>query len=164
MVLDPIPQSLPVHFVGSRPQPPTSRGVLDSRYVRLFCMCYLRVIYMLFTWGFFVCVIFVGLFCMCYLRVIYVLFTWGFFVCVMFVGLFDVCTRLVVLLHSAAASACEHVYIYTYMYELTPNEYCCNYCVCTRILYTYMHTYVPCANVCIDTFRVLRQLQGGIES
>ena len=25
MVLDPIPQSLPVHFVGSRPQPPTSR-------------------------------------------------------------------------------------------------------------------------------------------
>ena len=26
MVLDPIPQSLPVHFFGSRPQPPTSRG------------------------------------------------------------------------------------------------------------------------------------------
>ena len=25
MVLDPIPQSLPVHFSGSRPQPPTSR-------------------------------------------------------------------------------------------------------------------------------------------
>ena len=25
MVLDPIPQSLPVHFLGSRPQPPTSR-------------------------------------------------------------------------------------------------------------------------------------------
>ena len=25
MVLDPIPQSLPVHFFGSRPQPPTSR-------------------------------------------------------------------------------------------------------------------------------------------
>ena len=24
MVLDPIPQSLPVHFFGSRPQPPTS--------------------------------------------------------------------------------------------------------------------------------------------
>ena len=28
MVLDPIPQSLPVHFFGSRPQPPTSRVVL----------------------------------------------------------------------------------------------------------------------------------------
>ena len=27
MVLDPIPQSLPVHFFGSRPQPPTSRYV-----------------------------------------------------------------------------------------------------------------------------------------
>ena len=27
MVLDPIPQSLPVHFFGSRPQPPTSRSV-----------------------------------------------------------------------------------------------------------------------------------------
>jgi len=26
MVLDPIPQSLPVHFFGSRPQPPTSRN------------------------------------------------------------------------------------------------------------------------------------------
>jgi len=26
MVLDPIPQSLPVHFFGSRPQPPTSHG------------------------------------------------------------------------------------------------------------------------------------------
>ena len=25
MVLNPIPQSLPVHFFGSRPQPPTSR-------------------------------------------------------------------------------------------------------------------------------------------
>ena len=25
MVLDPIPQTLPVHFFGSRPQPPTSR-------------------------------------------------------------------------------------------------------------------------------------------
>ena len=29
MVLDPIPQSLPVHFFGSRPQPPTSHVVLD---------------------------------------------------------------------------------------------------------------------------------------
>ena len=29
MVLDPIPQSLPVHFFGSRPQPPTSRAVFD---------------------------------------------------------------------------------------------------------------------------------------
>ena len=28
MVLDPIPQSLPVHFFGSRPQPPTSRYTL----------------------------------------------------------------------------------------------------------------------------------------
>ena len=28
MVLDPIPQSLPVHFFGSRPQPPTSRRAL----------------------------------------------------------------------------------------------------------------------------------------
>ena len=27
MVLDPIPQPLPVHFLGSRPQPPTSRGL-----------------------------------------------------------------------------------------------------------------------------------------
>ena len=26
MVLDPIPQSLPIHFFGSRPQPPTSRS------------------------------------------------------------------------------------------------------------------------------------------
>ena len=37
MVLDPIPQSLPVHFFGSRPQPPTSpiesiRGHLCSGY------------------------------------------------------------------------------------------------------------------------------------
>jgi len=29
MVLDPIPQSLPVHFFGSRPQPPTSRNCLS---------------------------------------------------------------------------------------------------------------------------------------
>jgi len=28
MVLDPIPQSLPVHFFGSRPQPPTSHLIL----------------------------------------------------------------------------------------------------------------------------------------
>ena len=33
MVLDPIPQSLPVHFFGSRPQPPTSqnRSILRTR-------------------------------------------------------------------------------------------------------------------------------------
>ena len=29
MVLDPIPQSLPVHFFGSRPQPPTSPGIIN---------------------------------------------------------------------------------------------------------------------------------------
>ena len=32
MVLDPIPQSLPVHFFGSRPQPPTSHGTFVSRF------------------------------------------------------------------------------------------------------------------------------------
>jgi len=32
MVLDPIPQSLPVHFFGSRPQPPTSRQDLFHTY------------------------------------------------------------------------------------------------------------------------------------
>ena len=31
MVLDPIPQPLPVHFFGSRPQPPTSPQELDIR-------------------------------------------------------------------------------------------------------------------------------------
>jgi len=31
MVLDPIPQSLPVHFFGSRPQPPTSRELMRAR-------------------------------------------------------------------------------------------------------------------------------------
>ena len=35
MVLDPIPQSLPVHFFGSRPQPPTSRG--SSRLHDSYC-------------------------------------------------------------------------------------------------------------------------------
>jgi len=29
MVLDPIPQSLPVHFFGSRPQPPTSHMMCE---------------------------------------------------------------------------------------------------------------------------------------
>ena len=36
MVLDPIPQSLPVHFFGSRPQPPTSpathRNICNTHY------------------------------------------------------------------------------------------------------------------------------------
>jgi len=32
MVLDPIPQSLPVHFFGSRPQPPTSREECQSTW------------------------------------------------------------------------------------------------------------------------------------
>ena len=32
MVLDPIPQSLPVHFFGSRPQAPTSRSVSERDY------------------------------------------------------------------------------------------------------------------------------------
>jgi len=33
MVLDPIPQSLPVHFCGSRPQPPTSRHTFSLSLV-----------------------------------------------------------------------------------------------------------------------------------
>ena len=36
MVLDPIPQSLPVHFFGSRPQPPTS---LESCLCS--CLCFI---------------------------------------------------------------------------------------------------------------------------
>ena len=32
MVLDPIPQPLPVHFFGSRPQPPTSRWEAFARF------------------------------------------------------------------------------------------------------------------------------------
>ena len=40
MVLDPIPQSLPVHFFGSRPQPPTSRPpcvLVQSPFPKSFC-------------------------------------------------------------------------------------------------------------------------------
>jgi len=33
MVLDPIPQSLPVHFFGSRPQPPTSQHAYHLVYI-----------------------------------------------------------------------------------------------------------------------------------
>ena len=35
MVLDPLPQTLPVHFFGSRPQPPTSP--CDLRFQAFFC-------------------------------------------------------------------------------------------------------------------------------
>ena len=35
MVLDPIPQSLAVHFFGSRPQPPTSQCAAESHRPRL---------------------------------------------------------------------------------------------------------------------------------
>jgi len=38
MVLDPIPQSLPVHFFVSRPQPPTSRNALVSHNSAPSCM------------------------------------------------------------------------------------------------------------------------------
>ena len=38
MVLDPIPQILPVHFFGSRPQPPTSPACLN-----LFVQVYMHV-------------------------------------------------------------------------------------------------------------------------
>jgi len=41
MVLDPIPQSLPVHFFGSRPQPPTSR--LPTMQCVLMMRCLLSV-------------------------------------------------------------------------------------------------------------------------
>jgi len=37
MVLDPIPQPLPVHFFGSLPQPSTSPSIyVDSRYIAVF--------------------------------------------------------------------------------------------------------------------------------
>jgi len=57
MVLDPIPQSLPVHFFGSRPQPPTSRfkglfGVVEGHtcfaYVCMhihICECVFHTLY-----------------------------------------------------------------------------------------------------------------------
>jgi len=40
MVLDPIPQSLPVHFFGSRPQPPTSRtrAAYSNQYKLSLCL------------------------------------------------------------------------------------------------------------------------------
>ena len=37
MVLDRIPQSLPVHLFGSRPQPPTSRHGIPSLSLRILC-------------------------------------------------------------------------------------------------------------------------------
>ena len=43
MVLDPIPQSLPVHFFGSRPQPPTSRDM--HTYFILICVLVYIYIY-----------------------------------------------------------------------------------------------------------------------
>jgi len=48
MVLDPIPQSLPVHFFGSRPQPPTSRWRgLTSTSKKLVVQCVIGLIYLL---------------------------------------------------------------------------------------------------------------------
>ena len=43
MVLDPIPQSLPVHFFGSRPQPPTSRSTFDVGLFRSTSSTYPRI-------------------------------------------------------------------------------------------------------------------------
>ena len=40
MVLDPITQSLPVHFFGSRPQPPTGCEASSKRKYRVFRMCF----------------------------------------------------------------------------------------------------------------------------
>ena len=45
MVLDPIPQSLPVHFFGSRPQPPTSRAVNECVLRTCMNVCYVRCVY-----------------------------------------------------------------------------------------------------------------------
>jgi len=38
MVLDPVPQSLPVHFFGSRPQPPTSPSNNNSTRTHVYCI------------------------------------------------------------------------------------------------------------------------------
>jgi len=46
MVLDPIPQSLPVHFFGSRPQPPTSRQE-QPEGVYIYICIYICIIHML---------------------------------------------------------------------------------------------------------------------
>ena len=40
MVLDPIPQSLPVHFFGSRPQPPTSHRMYKRDMPRMCEACH----------------------------------------------------------------------------------------------------------------------------
>jgi len=62
MVLDPIPQSLPVHFFGSRPQPPTSPHtcVLSHECVRACCQICVRVGVCVCTRAR-VCVFFIGI-------------------------------------------------------------------------------------------------------
>ena len=46
MVLDPIPQSLPVHFFGSRPQPPTSLKSPTKHRIDRYCENKVRDIYL----------------------------------------------------------------------------------------------------------------------
>ena len=49
MVLDPIPQPLPVHFFGSRPQPPTSHRIHHAVVFRV-PQCLLYTLHTLHTW------------------------------------------------------------------------------------------------------------------
>ena len=65
MVLDPIPQSLPVHFFGSRPQPPTSPYMFEAELVAshldLTFMCRSLFISMgLFCRSLFICICLFG--------------------------------------------------------------------------------------------------------
>jgi len=51
MVLDPIPQPLPVHFFGSRPQPPTSHTYVSEVLCKVMCVCvWISMIYVC-MWG-----------------------------------------------------------------------------------------------------------------
>ena len=52
MVLDPILQSLPVHFFGSLPQPPTSPTDTEFANSMYICIClHVQIPYQLERWG-----------------------------------------------------------------------------------------------------------------
>jgi len=141
MVLDPIPQPLSVHFLGSRPQPPTSPYCtgLYITYVYVCIYVYISVHFYIFTYTY------IYVYAHTHTQIIYCRALCGWMCSVWWI------TKELCILHSYV---CTYTYIYPYMFIHLHTH--TNICTHTR---THAHTHtqiIHCYTVELCVFECAR--------
>ena len=130
MVLDPIPPSLPVHFFGSRPQPPTSLPQWSpaferSPYTQPPALSSRHTLSLSLSLSVSLSLLFACVFCVCTCACMCIYCVWlSVCLCVWILVCWCVC------MFEKFAHICMHMYIYTYIHAYI---HAC--------IFTYMHTH-----------------------